>query len=60
MAKTTTTAYDAAEYITTPEEALEYLRAYLEEAGGHFSNADDAKSNATAELRLSALAPRFS
>ncbi len=34
MAKTKTTKYDAAEYLTTPEKMAAYLEACLEEADG--------------------------
>jgi probable addiction module antidote protein len=34
MAKTTTTPYDAAEHLRTPEEMAAYLEATLEEAKG--------------------------
>lgn len=34
MAKTTTTPYDVAEHLRTPEEMVAYLKACLEEADG--------------------------
>jgi probable addiction module antidote protein len=34
MSKTTTTRYDVAEHLRTPEEMAAYLEACLEEAGG--------------------------
>lgn len=34
MAKTTTTRYDVAEYLRTPEEMAAYLEACIEEADG--------------------------
>jgi len=34
MAKTTTTPYDVAEHLRTPEEMAAYLEACLEESGG--------------------------
>lgn len=34
MARTTTTKYDVAEYLRTPEEMAAYLEACLEEANG--------------------------
>jgi probable addiction module antidote protein len=37
MSKTTTTRYDVAEHLRTPEEMAAYLEACLEEAGGDAS-----------------------
>jgi len=37
MTKTTTTKYDVAEHLRTPEEMAAYLEAYLEEANGDAS-----------------------
>jgi probable addiction module antidote protein len=37
MGKTTTTAYDVAEHLRTPEEMAAYLEACLEEANGDAS-----------------------
>ena len=34
MAKITTTRYDVAEYLRTPEEMAAYLEAYIDESGG--------------------------
>jgi probable addiction module antidote protein len=34
MKKTTTTRYDVAEHLRTPEDMVAYLEACLEEAGG--------------------------
>ena len=56
MAKTTTTRYDVAEHLRTPEEMAAYLEACMEEANGDAAFVAKALGNITRAKGMSQVA----